>query len=33
VFPKREALIQPFAVLRQSWRACLARHRLLRAED
>ena len=33
VFPKRDALSQPFAVLKEAWRSSLARQHLLATEE
>ncbi|HXX75259.1 MAG TPA: ribonuclease P protein component [Nitrospiraceae bacterium] len=33
VFPKRDALTQPFATLKVAWRSSFARHHLLRTEE
>lgn len=33
VFPKRDALSQPFAVLQEAWRSTLARQQLLRTQE
>lgn len=33
VFPKRDALTQPFDLLKEAWRASLKRHRVLRCDE
>ncbi len=33
VFPKRDALSQPFAVLKEAWRSSLIRQRVLRTQE
>jgi ribonuclease P protein component len=33
VFPKRDALSQPFVVLKEAWRSSLARQHLLRTQE